>query len=31
VKQIAERHAGSARCTDRAGGGTSFIVTLRGV
>ncbi len=31
VKQIAERHGGSAGCTDRPGGGTSFIVTLRGV
>ncbi len=31
VKQIAERHGGSARCTQRPGGGTSFIVTLRGV
>jgi two-component system OmpR family sensor kinase len=28
VKSIAERHGGSVRCTDRAGGGASFIITL---
>jgi two-component system sensor histidine kinase RstB len=28
VKQIAERHGGSARCEPRDGGGTCFVITL---
>ena len=28
VKSIAERHGGAVRCTDRPGGGASFVITL---
>ena len=28
VKSIAERHGGSVRCEERAGGGASFVITL---
>jgi len=28
VKSIAERHGGTVRCTDRPGGGASFVITL---
>ncbi|MEO7938378.1 MAG: ATP-binding protein, partial [Burkholderiaceae bacterium] len=28
VRQIAERHGGNVRCTDRAGGGSCFVLSL---